>query len=234
MNKALLTHKKMAFTLAEVLITLGIIGIIAAITIPAILNTGSDKEFSAQAKGIFSILSQATLTLQNSDAINTALAGTNSEQDLMKSYANILSTSLIGTSGNSGSPGLFNTSYFAYNSSVSFTLDANTDNDKPAFLLTNGNVVGFQLFSTSCTNEFDFSGNAGPVCAVIWTDTNGKKGPNMWGKDCLWFWLIRQNGAYSVLPMGGRGGDPGQCNNNGTWSDSVGCTSYYIQNKPLP
>lgn len=44
------------FTLAEVLITLGIIGIVAALTLPSMINNSNKKEFEALLKKtIFSI-----------------------------------------------------------------------------------------------------------------------------------------------------------------------------------
>ena len=60
-------NKKSAFTLAEVLLVLAIIGVIAAVTIPAIMQQSSEKKFSALAK-------KAQSTLQN--AINLKLATT--------------------------------------------------------------------------------------------------------------------------------------------------------------
>jgi len=48
-----------AFTLAEVLITLGIIGIVAALTIPAILNYTFEREAVSRAKKEYAILSEA-------------------------------------------------------------------------------------------------------------------------------------------------------------------------------
>ncbi|MDD3237319.1 MAG: prepilin-type N-terminal cleavage/methylation domain-containing protein [Candidatus Gastranaerophilales bacterium] len=51
--------KKKAFTLAEVLITLVIIGVIAAITIPSLLNKTNQQEYRVGAKKAYSVLSQA-------------------------------------------------------------------------------------------------------------------------------------------------------------------------------
>ena len=51
--------KKDAFTLAEVLITLGIIGVVAAMTLPIITNKISDKQNIAALKKSYSIISQA-------------------------------------------------------------------------------------------------------------------------------------------------------------------------------
>lgn len=51
--------RKQAFTLAEVLITLGIIGIIAALTLPAIVGNYRKKSTVAQLKKLYSSLNQA-------------------------------------------------------------------------------------------------------------------------------------------------------------------------------
>ncbi len=52
---------KKGFTLAEVLITLGIIGIVAAMTIPSLLTNIQDRQFKSMYKKYFSTLSQAML-----------------------------------------------------------------------------------------------------------------------------------------------------------------------------
>lgn len=48
--------KKRAFTMAEVLITLGIIGIVAAMTLPTVINNIQDKQFRTMFKKQFSII----------------------------------------------------------------------------------------------------------------------------------------------------------------------------------
>ena len=48
-----------AFTLAEVLITLGIIGVVAALTMPALINNIQDRQFRAMFKKQVSIIFQA-------------------------------------------------------------------------------------------------------------------------------------------------------------------------------
>ena len=57
--------RKVAFTLAEVLITLGIIGIVAAITLPSLIQNYQKKETVAKLKRVYSVLQQATLSAQN-------------------------------------------------------------------------------------------------------------------------------------------------------------------------
>ena len=61
---------KKAFTLAEVLITLGIIGIVAAMTLPTVINNIQDKQFLTMLKKQYSIINQALLmTYESGDDI---------------------------------------------------------------------------------------------------------------------------------------------------------------------
>ena len=52
-------RRRAAFTLAEVLITLGIIGIVAAMTLPALLVKTKTSEYSARLKKFYSTMNQA-------------------------------------------------------------------------------------------------------------------------------------------------------------------------------
>ena len=56
--------KKFGFTLAEVLITLGIIGVVAAMTIPTLIANTNSAKFRAQFKKTLSTLNQAGLMAQ--------------------------------------------------------------------------------------------------------------------------------------------------------------------------
>uniref|UniRef100_UPI004029BEED type II secretion system protein n=1 Tax=Candidatus Scatousia sp. TaxID=3085663 RepID=UPI004029BEED len=53
-------HKK-AFTLAEVLITLGIIGIVAAMTLPTVVNKYQERVTVTKVKKFYSLINQALL-----------------------------------------------------------------------------------------------------------------------------------------------------------------------------
>lgn len=56
-------YKHGAFTLAEVLVTLGIIGVVAAMTMPTLIGNTKPKELEAQFKKAHSMLSQATVSV---------------------------------------------------------------------------------------------------------------------------------------------------------------------------
>ena len=60
----LATPFKKAFTLAEIMITIGIIGVVAAITIPLLMQNSNSKKFTTQFKKSLSTLNQAAIGAQ--------------------------------------------------------------------------------------------------------------------------------------------------------------------------
>ena len=56
-------QRKVAFTLAEVLITLGIIGVVAAMTMPSLIQNYQKQEMAAKVKKVYSVLFLATALL---------------------------------------------------------------------------------------------------------------------------------------------------------------------------
>ena len=62
----------------------------------------------------------------------------------------------------------------------------NTNTAFRKLILSDGMNIGFQFIGTSCPDD---------LCARIWVDINGEKGPNTWGRDVFMF-KIRPNGLY--------------------------------------
>ncbi len=58
---------KKGFTLSEVLITLGIVGVIAALTIPTILKNYRNKVYASQLKRVYSQISEAAQAIRNDE-----------------------------------------------------------------------------------------------------------------------------------------------------------------------
>lgn len=67
------SKEKSAFTLAEVLITLGIIGIIAALTIPGLLTKCKEMQYRTAYKKVYSSLNQAIKYAQEDDGVDLTL-----------------------------------------------------------------------------------------------------------------------------------------------------------------
>ena len=57
-------QKYFAFTIAEVLITIGVVGVVAAITIPLLIQNSNYKKFTTQFKKSLSTLNQAAISAQ--------------------------------------------------------------------------------------------------------------------------------------------------------------------------
>ena len=78
--RSLIMKKKKAFTLAEVLITLTIIGIIAAMVIPSLMADVNEKAFDTQRKALYARMSQAIPAMPKVAGYGT-LTGTLSSGD---------------------------------------------------------------------------------------------------------------------------------------------------------
>ncbi len=63
------SNKSFGFTLAEVLITLGIIGIVAAMTMPALIVNYQKKQTAVKLSKFYSIMNQAIMQWENDEGI---------------------------------------------------------------------------------------------------------------------------------------------------------------------
>lgn len=201
---------KKGFTLAEVLITLGIIGIVAAITIPVLNNYFSELSTASSVKKVQSILSQALTQyasdngclgnlancgLFNNGATETE-AGHLAAWNALKPYLKVIKD--CGTQTNQGcfTP---NINYLWLNkSNASYDYLGNLDNMNMAKgILADGISIWIDDYADNCiTDRTDGSGTSplSNACAQLIIDINGNKNPNQSGKDTF-FWYIAKNGG---------------------------------------
>ena len=185
-------NKKRAFTLAEVLVTLAIIGVVAALTIPnLILNTGN-QERSAKYKETFSIINQALKRLNSDEGTLVGAVDADHQRDILLPYLSTVKK--MNQSTSSFYPNA-NLPYF-FSGPVSFW----DTTDDSVVVLANGVTLGFYWISPDCTHAAE---GLGPVvCGEIDIDLNGvNKGPNKWGQDFFGVWLLKDR----ILPMGAPG-----------------------------
>ncbi len=85
--------KHFGFTLAEVLITLGIIGVVAAMTMPTLINQTRGAEFRAGFKKTLSVLSQAAALNQALDDwdFGAVDSSSNKLEDMLDERINVIS-----------------------------------------------------------------------------------------------------------------------------------------------
>ena len=75
----MINNKKYAFSLPEVAITLGVIGILAVMTIPTLIQNANAKRFTSQFKKTLSMLNQAAITAQANYDINYSMLSATSD-----------------------------------------------------------------------------------------------------------------------------------------------------------
>jgi prepilin-type N-terminal cleavage/methylation domain-containing protein len=150
--------KKMGFTLAEVLITLGIIGVVAAMTIPTLMNQTGTSEFKTGFKKMLSTLNQAAtmnVALNSSDFSNlTSTTTAGSIYEMFTTRMNVVASDQVA-----------NTTLDPSGVAVPISAAANY-----TLFFNDGMAIGWLKSNASCTA-------AGTACDAI-VDVNGLRGPN--------------------------------------------------------
>ena len=187
--------KRFGFTLAEVLITLGIIGVVAAMTMPSLIANYQKKRAVTQLKATYSILSQA-FERAKADygdmsywGLDSIYGQTSGEEGIVKNVIETYFLPYIKPLKNYGVTTFTNLGYWPI-----YNLDKSIDTivlgqDRYFITLTNGTIVGFSLDGHCDEEGTDENGNW--VCNSQWyftivyiiVDINGKQGPNTFGKD---------------------------------------------------
>ena len=177
------------FTLAEVLITLVIIGVIAAMTIPTLINKTQNQEFVSRLKKSYSTLAQVTtqIVADRGAPINWVT----STDDIY----NLYKSKLINVKDCGPDSGCFEQTIKYLNGSV-FSSAWNTGSYHRRVIMGDGTQLLFggasTDFSAECSLQKYGSNN---VCQSIFVDVNGNKNPNTFGKDIFCF-LLTENGLF--------------------------------------
>lgn len=189
-----------AFTMAEILITLGVIGVVIAMTLPSLVRHYRHKVLENQFKKYYSILSQA------SSAAKTEYNDCNQMyaeeiKEFMYNKLNKLSKKVAITST---SQVLFPIEYKQYtltgiesNNTLHQNCLIGNNHWVSAWgknyqaVLNDGSFIGL---CSHLTNNPDYEkGTASPDGVFITLDVNGLKGPNRFGQDIWGFHLNNQS-----------------------------------------
>ena len=151
--------KRFGFTLAEVLITLGIIGVVAAMTIPNLIANTNSAKFSSQFKKTLATLNQAALMAQaqydiNFASLDTSTDGVLEHPEHKSSLGALLNGTLSGgtlytnmddlTLDKSGSS-------VKYVDSVSLVTDFIDNQMDRAYIMADGSMFVFASDAKACT-----------------------------------------------------------------------------------
>lgn len=211
---------KKGFTLAEVLITLGIIGVVAAMTMPTLINNHREKETVVKLKKLNSTLQNAYNIMRQEEygsSINSIPDyGTNDE--FIDNFTKYLKVQNVCHEGELDDCFIVKSSYKTIGNGVG---DPMYGSDSTAFVLADGTVVIV----------------SGPIYTFkqLFVDLNGKNPPNTFGKDAFSFMMYTQK----IVPRGivalrrndtFRYDENGYCDRNRTFRshNGLGCTAWVI------
>lgn len=183
-------HMKKAFTLAETLITLGIIGIVAAITIPGLINTYRDKATVNQLKKTYSILSQAhkMAIAENGEADSWDIGDRGESGDSSLKLYQMYKPYLKISEDCGKSSGCFKNGYRAmYKGTVPWQPSSWSTYARTTLL--DGTSLAFYSAGSGCKS----------VCGSVYVDINGRGSKNQAGIDYFKF-LIYKDKIEPISP----------------------------------
>ena len=207
--------RRVAFTLAEVLITLGIIGVVAAMTLPSLVANYKEKEVITKAKKDYSIITQAFRLAQAEEGVpgdNSILyTGAATSDDVAKAFSKYIPGGHLCLS-NSNEKLCKDLKYSILYSSYKNKYGSVKP---PAIILPDNGVVFITLSTEKCVDTvmsgplLDADGNLQKnpdgstatwtqvrnSCGDIYFDVNGSKRPNKFGYDAfgLTVWADRMD-----------------------------------------
>ncbi|MBP3924386.1 type II secretion system protein [bacterium] len=211
--------KKVAFTLAEVLITLGIIGVVAAMTMPALIQKHQEQVTVNKVKAAYSIMSQAInlAIAENGDVSGWeteevienrhVLEGRDETPLITRAYKIDVIINKLKLAKNCGydKDGCFAEHVKRLNGSKE--RDFNKITTYYNVILSNGISLSIQAFGDD------------KLKGEFWIDVNGLKQPNVVGKDIFLFEFVGNKvKAYQ---------DYEQCTKN---SIGFGCADWILSN----
>ena len=215
--------RKAAFTLAEVLITLGIIGVVAALTLPSLVANYKKSQYVNGLKAGYSILNNGFRQMMAEEGVDdiedtelfAVIKAVGSDTDTVASEqaaakviskyfqkARLISRADLITK--SSCKDLVGKGPRMWNLGDKTQCSGNYNMQ---YALPNGMTMSIYLHDTcskSSLSEAEIAAAGGKMtkdCGMIDLDLNGERNPNQWGRDGYRFTLI-QNG--SVVPMYGK------------------------------
>lgn len=221
-------ESKIAFTLAEVLITLGIIGVVAAMTIPSLIQSYKEKATVTAVKQSYSIFAQALkmVTIDNPDLsalTDSSLSAKENSQIMFKEISKHIKKV---KSCDVDKKCMGNTYYLNLNNEKVSNWD--TYNNLVTGVLANGTSFWILSLPASISGEETYAGQIG-------IDINGNKRPNKFGVDFFWF-TFNKNGELFAGRGQGPGGTYWNCElspSNSNWSNGYGCSEWIITHENM-
>ena len=235
--------ERIAFTLAEVLITLGIIGVVAALTIPSLVAKYQEKQTVTALKKFYSTFSQAYIMAKNENGTpDTWYGGEMGEGIGPDIMLDIIIRYLKVSKICHGDTGCFADEVYKKIDGKT-TSNWNTHKHISKFITADGMNVFVHSYGSKPQNIG--GGSLKDSYGAVAVDINGFKKPNSHGKDMFTF-IITKDG---VIPYGTSDSThtkmledgtldtvsafPNACNINDCRNSCEGCTAWVIYNENM-
>ncbi len=223
--------QRAAFTMAEILLSLTIIGVVAAITLPSLTGNINERTWNTQRKALYARMSQAIALMPalNGYGSSDNLEDTAAETFVTAALSKVLKINNICNHENltdcgiptkitplgSGSPitefsklselndKMVSVSVADWNASGQYLTYNAIDTKAAAFETQNGESI-LVYYNPSCKGDMQETGRVyiqTKICAVFMYDLNGSKGPNTVNKDIGFLGVIYPTDSVVVAPF---------------------------------
>ena len=204
---------KRAFTLAEVLVTLSIIGIVSAMTIPTLHQRQTEKVSVNKVKKFYSTLNQSfqKAIVENGESDNWLLTG-NSREDALLIYDYVIKNKfkiMTECGFENKNNCVYNGNYLYFNGDKHWNYASHPSLGFYKLILNDGSSV----FFTADNKNMAF-----------YIDVNGPAKPNRFGHD-LFSFAVKAN---KVLPSGFQDSDYAFDKSCKSTQNGIGCTAWLI------
>ncbi len=184
------THS--GFTLAEVLITLGIIGIVAAMTLPVVVGRYQEKVTVTRVQKFYSMMSQAlNMAIAEHGTVDTWEYyddGKNFSKQSSIEFAEYFKKYMKISKDCGPNPGcLADVTVNLLNGKNGSSNYNNSNHYK--MILSDGSYVWVRNHYINCTKSDGNVPGKENTCGLLWIDVNGKTPPNIFGRDVFAFYI---------------------------------------------
>ena len=167
------------FTLAEVLVTLGVIGVVSAMTVPTLMQNYQRKSYVTQLHKFYNELSQALLQYQTDrNAVSLVEAGLNSNDAIYN---------------------FFNTYFKIVNKCENSTPCMASEYKSMSGKTIGSKLSGFLVLASGTSLTYAYDAGSKRVMG-LYVDVNGPKGPNIAGRDMFAIYVYK-NGLIDDISI---------------------------------
>lgn len=190
-----------AFTLSEVLITLGIIGIIASMTLPAVIGNAKKKETISKLKKSYTVLSQMVLRAQEDNG-PASFASKKVNAAETKNFFSRYWLPYFNNPVVSAENQLPYKEKFPYHllNGQKYNSEVKTDYAGARIYFTTPDGISYYVVMMHWESNGNSSQAIYTTTQSIIIDLNGPKSPNTYGKDVFYF--VADFDANIVKPLG--------------------------------